>query len=105
METENEIRSIGIGSVFKVILVLYLIIGLILGILAAIFGGFIASLMEAQGLEGLETSIFGGALGVIGGIMWGIVAGIVGGIFAAIGAALYNLVAKWVGGIRIILRE
>jgi hypothetical protein len=83
--------------------VLYACMGLIflpIFMLAAAAGAFA---QHAQGTEAFSTAP--GA--VVAGIMFGmglfmpVIYGVMGFIFGVIGAAIYNLVARWIGGIEV----
>ena len=83
--------------------VLYACMGLIflpIFMLAAAAGAF------AQHAQGAQASaIAPGA--VVAGIMFGmgifmpVIYGVMGFVFGVIGAAIYNLVARWIGGIEV----
>ncbi len=91
----REIKHINVGSVFKVVLMLYLIIGLFAGIIYVISG-------TGRELDFFFTSA-GGSIILI--ILVAIFYGVIAGISAAIAVSLYNLVANWVGGLRITIRR
>jgi hypothetical protein len=82
-----ELKRVGVLSCGKVIGILYVFVGLIAGILFALIGVLSAAIGAAA--SGSNEPLVGyGILGFIGGI---------------VGAALYNLVAKFVGGIELEL--
>lgn len=89
------IRRLGVMSVAKLYALLSAIMGLIIGIFSLILG---------LAMSTVDLG-FGAGLGVIGMIILPIFYGIFGFIAGLIGAALYNLVAKWIGGIKIELKE
>ena len=87
----------------KMLGVLYACMGLIfmpIFMLAAAAGAFA---QHAQGAQASSTAP--GA--VVAGIMFGmglfmpVIYGVMGFIFGVIGAAIYNLVARWIGGIEV----
>jgi hypothetical protein len=90
------IKRIGPGSAFKVGLALYglvgLIVGLIFGLISMLGGGFA---LPAQ------AGMFGMFFGVWAIIIFPLGYGIGGGIVAAISAVVYNLIARWVGGLEV----
>jgi len=90
------LKRIGPGSAFKVGLVTYAFLGLIFG---AIFS--LISLVAAPFAHGARTPFAGAFLGIGAVIFFPIFYGIIGGVFAAIGALIYNLVARWVGGLEV----
>ena len=87
----QELKRVGVGSSAKVSGVLSAILGLIVGVIFALIA--------------LVTPETGGMwswwpVHLVG---WPIVYGLFGVIFGALYAALYNVVAGWVGGIRVEL--
>jgi hypothetical protein len=90
----QEIKSVDVMSVAKIKAVFGIIIGLVYGIMAAFVFGAMGMSRGATGLE-----VFGIASIVIFPIIFAIMAFICG----AIVAVLYNVVAGWVGGIRVDL--
>ncbi|HEY1802568.1 MAG TPA: hypothetical protein VGG46_16700 [Terriglobales bacterium] len=101
----QTVKSVGVLSVAK-------ILGFIYGTMALIFVPFVLlfGLLGAMGaMASSEHSNPFAALGVIGVILLSlfipIVYGICGFIGGAIGALIYNLLAKWVGGIQIELQS
>ena|SRR5882672_1011287 len=92
-----SIRSVGVLSVAKIMGSVYLALGLIfcpIFLLAGVAG------MMAGGREGM----FGGVGIAVMAILLPLLYGAMGFVFGAIGALLYNLFAKWVGGIEIQLQ-
>ena len=96
------VKHIGPRSAFKIGLVLYAAIGLLVGIIWALFSVVAGSLgsMASAGAPG-AARFLGFGLGVAAIIIFPICYGILGGVIAAITAALYNLVAGWVGGLEV----
>jgi len=110
MEQKQELKKVGILSVFKICFVIGLALGLIIGLIyAAIFGiimliGVSSSTgMEDMGSAGAGVFIF--VIAIVGIIFFALFYGIVSGVFGAIYAFIYNLVAKHIGGIEIELTE
>jgi hypothetical protein len=108
---ERTIRHISAGSVFKVTFVTYALLIAIFGCLLVLLPGLLGSSL----LGGILGDQLGGqyALGALGGGIVGtlvlyvmlIVLGAFGpALSMAIAALLYNLVASWVGGVRVELR-
>lgn len=96
----RHIRRVGVGSAFKVG-------ALVSALLIAVFGIFfvvLPSLIGASLLGALGGNGAGG-FGLVTGLLiyFGLIVfyGLLGGIFGALYAFFYNLVARWVGGLRI----
>jgi hypothetical protein len=89
------VKRIGPASAFKVGLVSYAIVGLI--------AGFFCSLIAVAGISFAPHARmpFAGTIGLFAVIVCPIVYGIVGGIAAVIAALIYNLAARWVGGLEV----
>lgn len=96
METRT-LRRIDVGSAAKVVGLLYAFLAFIIGILVALFA--VAGLSLGHDASLFETL----AIGVGAPVFLPIFYGIASAIVTAITAALYNLVARWVGGISVVL--
>ena len=92
----QRIKSVGILSCAKMLGVLYGCMGLLLIPFALVAG--LASMATQQ-----TNSAIGGAAMLALGIIAPFIYGAMGFVFGAIGAWIYNLVAKWLGGIEIEL--
>jgi hypothetical protein len=88
------IKSVGVLSVAK-------IMGLIYGCLGLIFIPFFLLIGLLGSLAGKQQSPFAGVIGLVLAFCLPIIYGVMGFIMGAIGAALYNLFAKWIGGIEV----
>jgi len=102
------IRHISAGSAFKVTFVTYLLLLGLMGLLVVVIPGLLGSSL----LGGLVDDRY--SLGALGGGILGtlvtyvvlVVGGSIGpAIVIALTALIYNLVAGWVGGIRLRLQE
>lgn len=93
------IRRIDPFQAGKVCGTLYAILGLIFGLLFAAMGSMVTSSLSPDG-----AGLFGG-LGLAAIIVLPLLYGIIGFIMTIIMAALYNLVAGWVGGLRVDVEE
>ena len=91
-------KRFGILSVAKIAALLYAILGLIAGLFTALF----SALFSAVGGDG---ALLGLGLGFFSIIVFPIFYGVLGFISAVIGVALYNLLARWVGGIQVELEQ
>jgi hypothetical protein len=90
----QTIKSIGVMSVAKIMGAVYAILGLLFAPLFLIAG-------LAGSLAGQHANPFGAIGGVIMAVFMPICYGVLGFVFGAIGAFLYNLMAKWIGGIQL----
>ncbi len=90
------VKRIGPGSAFKVGLAIYGLVGLIVGL---IFG--LISMLGGSLALPVQAGMFGVFFGVGAIIIWPLCYGIGGGIVAAISAVVYNLIARWVGGLEV----
>ncbi|HJX70701.1 MAG TPA: DUF3566 domain-containing protein [Bacteroidales bacterium] len=93
----KEIKRMDVLSVGKIYALTMAIIGFIAGIIIALIGGAITT-FDRPGM-------WGAGLGIASIIILPIVYAIFGFLLGIIGAALYNLIAKWVGGIKIELKD
>ena len=98
------LSRIGPGSAFKVGLVVYALLGLVVGICVALFSMVAGSLTGMMGPDAPAARMMGLGMGFGAILIFPIMYGIVGGIGGAIGAAIYNLVARWVGGLEVDIR-
>jgi hypothetical protein len=90
------VKRIGPASAFKVGLAVYAFVGLIAGV----FCGIMA-------LAGIPLAVHshmpfrGALLGLFAVIFCPILYGIIGGVATVISALIYNLAARWVGGLEV----
>ncbi len=100
-----EIKRLDVWSCVKVGFILSGILGLIIGIFYALLIGFIGSIMGP--LAGTEIEplrgFFSGALGIFIAFFMAIFYAVMGAIATAITVWLYNICARWVGGIMVNL--
>lgn len=94
------LKRIGPGSALKLGAITYAFVGLVIGIIAACVS-LVAGSLTGMGGSGMGMRAFGFGMGVGAIIVAPIVYGIIGGIGAWIGAVVYNLVARWVGGLEV----
>ena len=92
-----EFKSFDVVSVGKIYAVMGAVVGLLYGILIAIFASLMSSLAGALGanMGGLA------AMGVLAIIVAPITFAIMGFIGGLISAFIYNVVAGWVGGVKV----
>ena len=86
----TTLRRIAPGSAFKIGLIAYGILGFILG-----------AVCSMAAVAGLHAHVMFAKVGVFAVIFCPIVYGIIGGVGAVIAALIYNLAAKWVGGLEV----
>ena len=87
-------------SAMKIAGILYGILGLLIGAMfsvLALSGLFSSPLNGDRGMPGWFLPVFGTAAVVILPILYGVL----GAVMAGLMAALYNLVARWVGGLEV----
>ena len=105
---EMTVRRVGVLSLAKIqgflMFIFGLIIGVLYGLIIMIFGAAITSLAprdEGGAAGGIGTIVIGLILMIAVPIFYGLM-GFVGG---AIGALIYNIAARFVGGIKIDLES
>ena len=90
----RTITSVGVLSVAK-----------IMGAINAVMGLVLLPFFLLAGLIGSMTGGHDNPLGAIGSLIFSLFApvfyGVLGFVFGAIGGFLYNLMAKWLGGIEV----
>ena len=102
-----ELKRVDVWSLVKIVFFLYAIIGLLLGLfytlIFTLVGGMAGFLggEEAFPLMGL----FSGFVGFFMSFVLAILYAVFGSIVTAILTGLYNLLAKWMGGVRLSLAE
>ncbi len=100
---KRTIKRIAPLQTGKMLGVLYACLGLIflpIFMLAAAAGAFA---QHAQGTEASSTAPAAAVAGIMFGmgILMPVIYGVMGFILGVIGAAVYNLVARWIGGIEL----
>lgn len=107
-----ELKKINVLSAIKVSFIVHIIIGLLLGLfigsLMAFIFSFIGQFMpyDQMGYDGPTP----GAIGALGGIFmvlfYAVFISVVNGVIVTgIITLLYNLIAGWVGGVKLNLKE
>ena len=92
----HVVKSVGVLSFAK-------IMGLIYSCLGLIFVPFFLLIGLVGSMAGPKETVFAGAVGVVMAIFMPVIYGVMGFIFGALGALLYNLFAKWIGGLELEL--
>jgi hypothetical protein len=94
------IRKIGVVSAAKIFGALYAGLGLVFGVIFALFS-MVAGLATMSQSEGGPPAGLGAIFGVGAIVLFPILYGVIGLIGGALSAALYNLFANMVGGLEI----
>lgn len=100
-----EIKRLDIWSCMKVAFILFGILGLLIGIFYALIIGFIGGIMGPLAGADIEplTGLFSGALGIFMAFFMALFYAVMGSLSTAITVWLYNICARWVGGIQVDL--
>lgn len=101
---KREIKKVDPFSLAKVLGVLYALLGVIIGLMFAAFGSIFSRLPIAENDQATQT-MFSTFFGIGSIIFFPILYGIIGLVAGVITAALYNVVARWVGGVMIEVGE
>lgn len=99
-----ELKRIDVWSITKISFFLNGVFGLLFGLFYALILAMVGSMIGP--LSGGEFESFGaltGAFGIFFAIILAIFSAVTGGVTAAVFAWLYNIFAKWIGGIEINL--
>lgn len=102
--SKREIKKVDPFSLAKVLGVLYALLGVIIGLMFAGIGSILSNSPLAETDETAQT-IMRTFFGIGGIIFFPILYGIIGLVAGVITAALYNVVARWVGGVMIEVGE
>lgn len=97
------VKSMGVFSLARIMGIIYAFFGFIVGLFFSFFtllGAFLGTT-----LEDFPESLVGVIFGIGSVIFFPVLYGILGFIGGIITAGIYNLVAKWVGGLEIELEE
>lgn len=89
-----ELKGIGVLSLAKVYGSFMGILGLLIGLFVATIDVFLSSIMGT-----------GSGMGFLAIIILPVMYGVFGFIIGAIGALLYNLIAGWIGGLELDLKQ
>lgn len=91
------IKSVDVYSSAKISAAIYAFMGFIVGAIVTL-----TSLVSSAAIGG-RTGVIGALFGIAAVVLFPICYGILGFICGAMGTAVYNLAAKWVGGVEIEL--
>lgn len=101
MRRTLELKRVDLGSLFKVAFVLYAVLGLVAGLMAALvfmMMGSLSTLLSDEGFSGF--GVFTGVAGLILVPMLSVMYGVIGSLVVTIIGLLYNLAAGRVGGVK-----
>jgi hypothetical protein len=93
----KKLKRIGVFSMAKFQGIMMAAVGLLLGVVGYLMQAVLLGTSSAETPEAQISSI----LGPIVIVLFPIAYGIMGFVMGAVGAALYNLIAKWIGGIEV----
>jgi Transmembrane domain of unknown function (DUF3566) len=99
--TKRRIKRIAPLQAGKMLSVLYACLGLIflpVFMLAGLAGAFAQHAQQSQASAAASATMI---MGCIVGILMPIIYGVMGFLLGVIGAAVYNLIARWIGGIEV----
>ncbi len=88
----KTIKSVGVLSVAKIMGAVYAVLGLLFAPMFLLIGA-------VGSMAGQHANPFGAIGGLAMAVIMPFFYGVLGFVFGAIGAFLYNLMAKWIGGI------
>jgi len=98
----TRLRSLNIVQWGLVSGLIYAVFGLIIGLIWMPIVGLMAAMHSVGGMHG-GAGMMGAGLGFFAIILFPILYFILGFVFGLIFAALYNLVARWTGGVEMTL--
>ncbi len=98
----KEIKKIHTLSLAKIYGLSMAILGLIVGIFVGFIMFFVGSFFRT---DSNFSSSLGASLGIAGFLFMPIAFGLLGFIFSALTALIYNMLASWVGGIKLEITE
>ena len=102
MRTRLEIKRIELFSLFKIAFFLYAVIGLLMGLCYGFFllaASFLETAFVDEAIPGF--GFLGGMLGLVLIPIMAVFYGAFGSVFVTIGGFLYNMFARFIGGIRL----
>jgi len=98
----QQVRSIGVVSVAKVLAIMYGILGFLIGAFVSLLFLFVSL---ASPSARLRPAMGGGVMGIVIGfgsiIFFPIFYAVIGAVFGLISSGLYNFIASRIGGIEI----
>lgn len=104
---KNELKRVGVISMFKIFAAAGLILGLLYGII--FFLAMILGAISTASMVGRDEAMGAGAMIIVIGLVIFVIIvialGIIYGIMGVIGAIIYNVLAKLLGGIELELAE
>ncbi len=102
-----ELKRVDVWSVVKIVFFLYAVIGVLVGLFYTLIFTLVGGVTGFLGGE--ETfpmmGLFSGFVGFLMAFVLGIMYAVIGSITTAILVGLYNLLARWIGGLKFSLAE
>jgi hypothetical protein len=95
------IKRFDLWSLFKMAFVLYATLGFIAGLFYGMIIAVVGSLGPYWGEDLPGLGALSGAIGVIAVPVLAMVYGVMGSFVVTIGGALYNVAARWAGGLKV----
>jgi hypothetical protein len=95
------LKRVDLWSLFKIAFVVYAIMGFIAGLFYGMMIALLGSFGDMLGEELPGVGNLSGAIGVIAVPLLAMVYGVMGSLVVTIGGALYNLIARFVGGLKV----
>jgi hypothetical protein len=95
------IKRFDLWSLFKMAFVLYATLGFIAGLFYGMIIAVVGSLGTYWGEDLPGLGALSGAIGVIAVPVLAMVYGVMGSFVVTIGGALYNVAARWAGGLKV----
>ena len=95
------IKRFDLWALFKMAFVLYATLGFIAGLFYGMIIAVVGSLGQYWGEDIPGLGALSGALGVIAVPLLAMIYGVLGSIVVTVAGALYNLAARWAGGLKV----
>jgi hypothetical protein len=97
------IKRFDLWSLFKIAFVLYATLGFIAGLFYGMIIAVVGSLGAFWGEDLPGVGALSGAIGIIAVPVLAMVYGVMGSFVVTIGGALYNVAARWAGGLKVAI--
>lgn len=101
-----EVKRIEVWPIVKIGFVISVVLGFILGLMSSLmivaFSNFLGTVV-GESFVGSPKTLSGG-LAIVGAFFWAPIYGVIGAFLTAISVWIYNLIARWAGGVRLNLK-